>query len=95
MLGVISTAHLVHANCKPDKALSSKCLELVALQPMAIDFAKSGAPAKMPRSLRPREFQDFMERWEKPMYISQGALDKLYTQEHKLWLLEYYLARRI
>ncbi|CAA3018928.1 RNA-dependent RNA polymerase 2, partial [Olea europaea subsp. europaea] len=71
MLRVISKAHLVHANHKSDKALSSKCLELVALQSTTIDFAKSRAPAKMPRSLRPREFQDFMERWEKPMYISQ------------------------
>lgn len=77
-LGAISTAHLVHADREPDKALSSKCLELAALQSMAVDFAKSGAPAEMPRSLKPREFPDFMERWEKPMYISQCALGKVY-----------------
>ncbi|KAL2515792.1 RNA-dependent RNA polymerase 2 [Forsythia ovata] len=77
-LGAISTAHLVHADREPDKALSSKCLELASLQSMAVDFAKSGAPAEMPRSLKPREFPDFMERWEKPMYISQGALGKIY-----------------
>ncbi|KAL3835176.1 hypothetical protein ACJIZ3_009912 [Penstemon smallii] len=77
-LGAISTAHLVHADREPDKALSSKCLELASLHSMAVDFAKSGAPAEMPRSLKPREFPDFMERWEKPMYISQNALGKLY-----------------
>ncbi|CAI9757485.1 unnamed protein product [Fraxinus pennsylvanica] len=77
-LGAISTAHLVHADRELDKALSSKCLELAALQSMAVDFAKSGAPAEMPRSLKPREFPDFMERWEKPMYVSQGALGKVY-----------------
>ncbi|XP_073142058.1 RNA-dependent RNA polymerase 2 [Henckelia pumila] len=77
-LGAISTAHLVHADREPDKALSSKCLELATLHSMAVDFAKTGAPAEMPRFLKLREFPDFMERWEKPMYISQGALGKLY-----------------
>ncbi|KAK6123360.1 hypothetical protein DH2020_042898 [Rehmannia glutinosa] len=77
-LGTISTAHLIHADREPDKALSSKCLELANLHSMAVDFAKTGAPAEMPRALKPREFPDFMERWEKPMYISHGALGKLY-----------------
>lgn len=77
-LGVISNAHLVHADCEPEKALSAKCLELANLHSMAVDFAKTGAPADMPRYLKPREFPDFMERWEKPMYVSYGALGKLY-----------------
>ncbi|KAK6123388.1 hypothetical protein DH2020_042864 [Rehmannia glutinosa] len=77
-LGTISTAHLIHADREPDKALSSKCLELANLHSMAVDFAKTGAPAEMPRALKPREFPDFMERWEKPMYVSHGALGKLY-----------------
>ncbi|PIN04805.1 RNA-directed RNA polymerase QDE-1 [Handroanthus impetiginosus] len=77
-LGVISTAHLIHADREPEKALSPKCLELATLHSMAVDFAKTGAPAEMPRALKPREFPDFMERWEKPTYISQGVLGKLY-----------------
>ncbi|XP_047955335.1 RNA-dependent RNA polymerase 2-like [Salvia hispanica] len=77
-LGAISNAHLVHADCEPEKALSSKCLELANLHSMAVDFAKTGAPAEMPRYLKPREFPDFMERWEKPTYVSHGALGKLY-----------------
>ncbi|KAI3454526.1 hypothetical protein Pfo_011189 [Paulownia fortunei] len=77
-LGTISTAHLIHADREPDKALSSKCLELATLHSMAVDFAKTGAPAEMPRALKPREFPDFLERWEKPMYVSQGVLGKLY-----------------
>ncbi|XBH57224.1 hypothetical protein VPH35_078869 [Triticum aestivum] len=77
-LGAISTAHLVHADRHPMKARSPECLQLAALHSMAVDFAKSGAPAEMPRSLRPREYPDFMERWDKPMYISNGALGKLY-----------------
>ncbi|XP_062225862.1 probable RNA-dependent RNA polymerase 2 [Phragmites australis] len=77
-LGVISTAHLIHADRDLLKARSPECLQLAALHSMAVDFAKTGAPAEMPRALRPREFPDFMERWEKPMYISNGVLGKLY-----------------
>ncbi|XP_061338622.1 RNA-dependent RNA polymerase 2 [Gastrolobium bilobum] len=77
-LGAISTAHLVHADREPDKARSRKCLELAELHSMAVDFAKTGAPAAMPRVLKPREFPDFMERVDKPMYISNGVLGKLY-----------------
>ncbi|RDX97814.1 RNA-dependent RNA polymerase 2, partial [Mucuna pruriens] len=77
-LGAISTAHLVHADREQDKAKSRKCLELAQLHSMAVDFAKTGAPAAMPRVLKPREFPDFMERVDKPMYISNGVLGKLY-----------------
>ncbi|PNX63112.1 RNA-dependent RNA polymerase 2-like protein, partial [Trifolium pratense] len=45
---------------------------------MAVDFAKTGAPAEMPRVLNPKEFPDFMERSGKPKYISEGVLGKLY-----------------
>ncbi|XP_019456854.1 PREDICTED: RNA-dependent RNA polymerase 2 isoform X2 [Lupinus angustifolius] len=77
-LGAISTAHLVHADREPNKARSRKCLELANLHSMAVDFAKTGAPAEMPRVLKPKEFPDFMERDEKPKYISNGVLGKLY-----------------
>lgn len=77
-LGAISTAHLVHGDREPDKARSQKCLELANLHSMAVDFAKNGAPAEMPRVLKPREFPDFMERVGKPMYTSNGVLGKLY-----------------
>lgn len=77
-LGAISTAHLVHADREPDKALNSKCLQLATLHSMAVDFAKTGAAAEMPKFLKPKEFPDFMERWDKPMYISEGVLGKLY-----------------
>ncbi|EPS65825.1 hypothetical protein M569_08951, partial [Genlisea aurea] len=77
-LGAISNAHLVHADREPEKALSSKCLELAALHSTAVDYAKSGAPAAMPRALLPREYPDFMERVGKPTYPSTGPLGKLY-----------------
>ncbi|KDP31126.1 hypothetical protein JCGZ_11502 [Jatropha curcas] len=77
-LGAISTAHLVHADREPDKARSRKCLKLAELHSMAVDFAKTGAPAEMPRALKPKEFPDFMERFDKSTYISDAVLGKLY-----------------
>ncbi|KAK9684685.1 hypothetical protein RND81_10G225500 [Saponaria officinalis] len=77
-LGAISNAHLILADREPEKALSPKCVRLASLHSMAVDFAKTGAPAEMPRNLKPREYPDFMERWDKPTYISQGPLGKLY-----------------
>ena len=77
-LGAISTAHLVHADREPDNARSKKCLELANLHSMAVDFAKTGAPAEMPRVWKPKEFPDFMERVDKPMYTSNNVLGKLY-----------------
>ncbi|KAF8407945.1 hypothetical protein HHK36_007085 [Tetracentron sinense] len=77
-LGAISTAHLVHADRESSKARSPKCLQLATLHSMAVDFAKTGAPAEMPRVLKPKEYPDFMERGDKPMYTSSGVLGKLY-----------------
>ncbi|KAM7273819.1 hypothetical protein ACFE04_028483 [Oxalis oulophora] len=77
-LGAISTAHLVHADRDEEKARSKKCLHLAQLHSMAVDFAKTGAPAEMPKALKPREYPDFMERGGKSTYISKGALGKLY-----------------
>ncbi|OAY66642.1 putative RNA-dependent RNA polymerase 2 [Ananas comosus] len=77
-LGIISTTHLVYADSEPMKARSPKCLELASLHSMAVDFAKTGAPADMPRVLKPKEYPDFMERWDRSMYKSTGVLGKLY-----------------
>ncbi|XP_039120524.1 probable RNA-dependent RNA polymerase 2 [Dioscorea cayenensis subsp. rotundata] len=77
-LGTISTTHLVYADKEPRKARSPKCLQLANLHSMAVDYAKTGAPAEMPRILKPKEFPDFMDRWDRPMYMSSGILGKLY-----------------
>ncbi|XP_020589018.1 probable RNA-dependent RNA polymerase 2 [Phalaenopsis equestris] len=77
-LGAISTAHLVYANSEPLKARSPKCLQLANLHSMAVDFAKTGVPAEMPRILRPKQFPDFMERLDRSTCTSKGVLGKLY-----------------
>ncbi|PIA62130.1 hypothetical protein AQUCO_00200258v1 [Aquilegia coerulea] len=76
-LGMIATAHLIHADREPEKARSPKCLQLATLHSMAVDFAKNGAPAEMPSALRPYEYPDFMEKEDKPTYESPGILGNL------------------
>ncbi|XP_010546021.1 PREDICTED: RNA-dependent RNA polymerase 2 [Tarenaya hassleriana] len=77
-LGVISTAHLIHADHDPEKARSEKCLQLANLHSMAVDFAKTGVPAEMPFDLKPRAFPDFLERSGRSTYISDSVFGKLY-----------------
>ncbi|CAA6656073.1 unnamed protein product [Spirodela intermedia] len=57
-LGAISTAHLVHADRARSKARSGACLQLARLHSASVDFAKSGAPAEMPKLLRPKEIAE-------------------------------------
>ncbi|XP_024517545.1 probable RNA-dependent RNA polymerase 1 [Selaginella moellendorffii] len=77
-LGVISNAHLVHADKELERAKDPKCLELARLASTAVDFAKTGIPAVIPVDLRPRDYPDFMENEFKSTYTSQSVLGKLY-----------------
>ncbi|GFS32633.1 RNA-dependent RNA polymerase 2 [Actinidia rufa] len=88
ILGTIPTAHLIHADREPTKALSPKCLQLATIHSMAVDFAKTGAPDEMPRFLKPKEFLDFLERVDKPTYTSHGVLGKFYQATIKSTVYE-------
>ncbi|CAM6109767.1 unnamed protein product [Calypogeia fissa] len=77
-LGVITNAHVVHADKERDKARNPKCLELAELASMAVDFPKTGVPAIIPLELRPKEYPDFMEKLHKTTYTSHRILGKLY-----------------
>ncbi|WRX13095.1 RNA-dependent RNA polymerase [Theobroma cacao] len=60
----------MYASLEVHDSKSQSSLELATLHFMAVDFAKTRAPAEMPRSLKPWEFPDFMQRVDKPMYAS-------------------------
>lgn len=80
-LGVISNAHVVHADSQPAMARSFECQELAKLVSIAVDFPKTGVPAIIPQNLRPRSYPDFMEKnEEKEMYRSERVLGKLFRQ---------------
>lgn len=79
-LGIISNAHTVFADREPKKAMSDPCLELAALFSIAVDFPKTGVPAEIPSHLRVKEYPDFMEKPDKPTYVSENVIGKLFRE---------------
>ncbi|TYH01153.1 hypothetical protein ES288_A09G034100v1 [Gossypium darwinii] len=79
-LGIISNAHTVFADKEPTKALSEQCIELAKLSSVAVDFPKTGIPAKIPSRLRAKEYPDFMEKTDKFTYESQSVIGQLYHE---------------
>lgn len=54
---------------------------------MAVDFVKTGQPARMPRSLKPKKWPHFMEKKHKnkdQIYHSKKILGKLYDQVERV-----------
>lgn len=81
-LGVIANAHVVFADKEPRGITSEKCLKLADLHSVAVDFAKTGVPARIPADVLPRnvrgQYPDFMGKHSKVSYTSMKILGKLY-----------------
>lgn len=85
-LGRIANAHLANADLasdNPDRpgAKSPKCLELAHLHSVAVDFPKTGQPARMSKWLRPERYPHFMSSNRHPRnrdYHSHTVLGQLY-----------------
>ena len=77
-LGVISNAHIVHADMSPLGAFDPKCLELSKQAARALDFPKTGVLGIMPRELAPKEYPDYMEKKGKPSYKSKKVIGIMY-----------------
>uniref|UniRef100_A0A6P6GIP9 RNA-dependent RNA polymerase n=1 Tax=Ziziphus jujuba TaxID=326968 RepID=A0A6P6GIP9_ZIZJJ len=80
VMGIIANAHTVFADSSMKKAKSDSCLKLAELFSIAVDFPKTGVPAKIPRRLRVKEYPDFMEKADKPTYESKQVIGKLFRQ---------------
>ncbi|KAJ5780472.1 hypothetical protein N7457_005632 [Penicillium paradoxum] len=77
----IAHAHLAWADQLPKGVWEKKCIRLAQLHSDAVDYNKSGAHARMERSLNPRDWPHFMEkRYKKPssIYKSSKILGQLY-----------------
>eukprot|EP00252_Welwitschia_mirabilis_P013644 TRINITY_DN2_c0_g1_i3.p1 TRINITY_DN2_c0_g1~~TRINITY_DN2_c0_g1_i3.p1 ORF type:complete len:545 (+),score=84.82 TRINITY_DN2_c0_g1_i3:7546-9180(+) len=77
-LGIISVRHVAFADHDHLKARSQNCLELAKLFSLAVDFPKTGVPAVVSGNLVPKEYPDFMEREDRPTYLSDRIIGKLY-----------------
>lgn len=83
-LGQIANAHLVHSD--REDISSHICLELAQLHSTAVDFAKTGVPARVRRDLLPRnrqgQYPDFMGKHNNVTYKSKKLLGQLYRACH-------------
>ncbi|XP_034921150.2 probable RNA-dependent RNA polymerase 1 [Populus alba] len=77
-LGIICNAHTVFADRDPLMARSKECIELARLSSIAVDFPKTGVPAKIPQELRVKDYPDFMEKAAERTYESKRVLGKLF-----------------
>ncbi|KAJ2957340.1 hypothetical protein NQZ79_g6942 [Umbelopsis isabellina] len=82
-LGQIANAHLAAADRSPRGAMDGACIRLAQLHSLAVDFPKSGKPAKLDEELRVRVFPDFMEKKDKETYHSKKILGKIYRKIDK------------
>ena len=82
-LGKICNAHMALADLSPDGALDPVCIELAQLQSDAVDFPKTGVPAKMEERHHPPSFPDFMKKRDKTQHISQKVLGRLFRDIHQ------------
>ncbi|KAI9841292.1 MAG: hypothetical protein M1837_000778 [Sclerophora amabilis] len=89
-LGSIAHAHLARADRSPLGVKDEKCLELADLHSMAVDYAKTGEPARLPRKLRPREYPHFMEKAKDKTYVSEKVLGQLYDQVERVDFIPVY-----
>lgn len=82
-LGQIAHAHLAQADQQPGGVTSDTCMKLAKLHSQAVDYPKSGIPAIMDYTLRPRKWPHFMEKRHLPatqIYQSKNILGMLYDQ---------------
>lgn len=80
-LGVIANTHLALADQSLLGAEDPKCIELAQLHSKAVDFPKSGEPARFPIELRVNKYPDFMgkkAKGNKTVYNSTKVLGELY-----------------
>ncbi|KAL8833369.1 MAG: hypothetical protein Q9176_008015 [Flavoplaca citrina] len=86
-LSRIAVAHLAFADFMEDGGKSTKCLKLAELHSTAVDYTKSGVPARMTRDLNPSKWPHFMEKKNKPresIYQSRKVLGKLFDQVERV-----------
>ncbi|KAI0393037.1 RNA dependent RNA polymerase-domain-containing protein [Xylariaceae sp. FL0594] len=82
-LSTIAHAHLAQTDQLEGGPKHPKCLDLAELHSKAVDYPKSGQPAKLASHLRPSSYPHFMEKPSKT-YQSKKILGRLYDEVTKV-----------
>lgn len=86
-LSRIAVAHRYWADAQPEGVKDEKCLELAQLHSLAVDFAKTGVPAKMPKRLQVKRWPHWAEvkgRAKSKVYRSNKILGRLYDEVQRV-----------
>lgn len=78
-LGRIATAHRYWADKMEEGIKHEKCLELAALHSRAVDYAKTGVAAEMPKHLKVTSWPHWAEK-ENRTYESKKILGQMYDE---------------
>ncbi|KAI1499999.1 RdRP-domain-containing protein [Biscogniauxia marginata] len=82
-LSTIAHAHLARSDALKEGPKDPICVELAHLHSNAVDYPKSGQPAHLKRSLRPKMWPHFMEKAGRT-YHSKKVLGQLYDLTNKV-----------
>jgi RNA-dependent RNA polymerase len=83
----IAVAHKYWADYCEEGVKDPKCIELAQLHSMAVDYAKTGVPAVMPKRLRVKQWPHWAEVKNKPpskIYDSKKIIGKLYNMVQRI-----------
>jgi RNA-dependent RNA polymerase len=79
-LGRIAVAHRYWADKEDDCVKHDTCLQLAALHSMAVDYAKTGVPAEMPKELKIFKCPHWAMKEPSRSYKSNKILGQLYDE---------------
>jgi RNA-dependent RNA polymerase len=79
-LGRIAVAHRYWADKEDDGVKHDTCLQLAALHSMAVDYAKTGVPAEMPKELKIFKCPHWAMKEPSRSYKSNKILGQLYDE---------------
>jgi RNA-dependent RNA polymerase len=86
-LARIAVAHKYWADWEDEGVKSSKCIELAHLHSTAVDYAKTGVPAEMPKRLKVTKWPHWAElknKAKKHIYYSNKVIGKLYNMVQRI-----------
>ncbi|TKX19002.1 RNA-dependent RNA polymerase-like protein [Elsinoe australis] len=79
-LGNIAVAHRAWADKEATGVKHSKCVKLAQLHSQAVDYPKTGVPARMTPELKPERYPHWLEKPRHMSYNSPRVLGKLYDE---------------
>lgn len=79
-LGTIANSHVAFSDQLPLGVRDPTCTALARLFALAVDFPKTGFVAKVPKEVRVEKYPDFMQKFDKPAYVSHRIIGKLFRE---------------